>query len=357
MNKLTVAVSGLNAIDSPGPGVGVIRALRACPDFELRIIGLSYENLEPGIYMDWLVDKTYQIPYPTAGRAALAARLDYIHDCEGLQLIIPNFDAELSNFIQLAPTLAEKGIHTFLPTLSELETLDKMHLNAFGDKNGLRVPQTLELTDTSQVAEAEDELDYPMVVKGRFYEAIIARNQEEVYSAFHRLSAKWGLPVLVQEFVEGTEIDIAGLGDGTGRLIGAVPMRKLYITDKGKGWSGVTLKDDRLLDYTRRFIKASRWRGGFELELMRSDKDDGLYLMEVNPRFPAWIYTTAAVGQNLPAALVKLALGQQVKPFTRYAVGKMFIRYAWELITDIENYKQIATTGEYPGPALVKEKD
>ena len=45
--KLIIAVTALNAIDSPGPGVAVIRAIRECPDFEARIIGLSYEALEP----------------------------------------------------------------------------------------------------------------------------------------------------------------------------------------------------------------------------------------------------------------------------------------------------------------------
>ena len=35
---LTVAVTGLNATDNPGPGVGVIRSLRHCND-DVRVIG------------------------------------------------------------------------------------------------------------------------------------------------------------------------------------------------------------------------------------------------------------------------------------------------------------------------------
>lgn len=70
-NKIVVAITGLNAIDSPGPGVAVIRAIRECEDYEVRIIGLAYESLEPGIYMHNIVDKTYQIPYPSAGTDAL----------------------------------------------------------------------------------------------------------------------------------------------------------------------------------------------------------------------------------------------------------------------------------------------
>ncbi len=68
---LTVAVTGLNAIDSPGPGVAVIRALREGFPDRVRIIGLSYETMEPGIYLHNIVDKTYQIPYPSAGTEAL----------------------------------------------------------------------------------------------------------------------------------------------------------------------------------------------------------------------------------------------------------------------------------------------
>ena len=78
--KIVVAVTGLNAIDSPGPGVAVIRAIRECEDFDVRIIGLSYEALEPGLYMHDLVDKTYQIPYPSAGTDSVLGRIIYIHN-------------------------------------------------------------------------------------------------------------------------------------------------------------------------------------------------------------------------------------------------------------------------------------
>src|SRR5512133_1275006 len=112
--KLVIAVTGLNAIDSPGPGVAVIRCLRECADFDFRIIGLSYEALEPGIYMHELVDKTYQIPYPSAGFENLLQRLRQIHHAEKIDLVIPNFDAELFSFIKLRNELEHMGIRSFL---------------------------------------------------------------------------------------------------------------------------------------------------------------------------------------------------------------------------------------------------
>ncbi len=343
--KLTIAVTGLNAIDSPGPGIGVIRSLRDCKDFDLRIIGLSYEALEPGVYMHDVVDKSYQIPYPSAGSAQLLARLQYIHKKESLHVIIPTFDAELVNFIKLVPTLKSHGIECFMPSMEQLTSLDKMHLLDFGKQNGFNIPKTKFISSINKIEELEEDFDYPMVIKGKYYEAYIAQNKGQIETYFHKLNAKWGLPIIIQEFIKGTEIVIAGLGDDNGQLMGAIPLRKLYITDKGKGWSGVVLEDDDLIELTKKIVETSKWKGGLEVELMRSEEGK-FFIMEINPRFPAWIYTTAAAGQNLPAALIKLALGQKITPFTSYESGKMFIRYSWDLITDISEFQQITTTGE-----------
>lgn len=133
-SKLTIAVSGLNNTDNPGPGIPVIRGLRESKDFDVRIIGLSYESLEPGIYMHDIVDKSYQVPYPSAGTDSLLARLEYINSIERIDVIIPNFDAELYAFIKIENDLKEMGIHTFLPTLAQFEERHKFNLNEFGKK-------------------------------------------------------------------------------------------------------------------------------------------------------------------------------------------------------------------------------
>ena len=76
------------------------------------------------------------------------------------------------------------------------------------------------------------------------------------------------------------------------------------------------------------------------------NKDNEFYILEINPRMPAWIYLAVGVGQNIPEALVNLALGREVKAFEKYEVGKMFIRYAYDMIVDLEEFQQISTSGE-----------
>ena len=122
-------------------------------------------------------------------------------------------------------------------------------------------------------------------------------------------------------------------------------MRKQYITDKGKAWGGISIDEDEILEMTRHFVGSTKWRGGFELELIK-DFSNTFYLLEVNPRMPAWIYLSVGVGQNIPEALVRLALGEKTEPYTDFEVGKMFIRYSYDMIVDVEEFHTISTTGE-----------
>ncbi len=344
LQKLTIAITGLNAVDNPGPGLAVIRALRM--EFEhVRIIGLSYEALEPGIYLHDIVDKTYQISYPSAGATTLFERLLAINERENIDVVIPNFDAELHNFIKIAAKLDACGIRTYLPSHEQLAVRDKINLSDFGKTNKFDIPESMVIHQETDLAKTAEVLDYPLVIKGKFYDAFVAYNEQEAVRAFQKLNSKWGLPIIVQKFIKGTEINIAGLGNGEGECISTIPMRKLTITDKGKAWAGITLEDKSLIDLAQQFTAATKWKGGFELEVMKTAQGK-LFIMEVNPRFPAWIYLTAAAGQNQPASLVKLALGEKLKTFDSYAVGKMFIRYAWDHITDVSEFQQISAFGE-----------
>ena len=343
--KITVAVTGLNNTDNPGPGVPVIRGIRESGSFEPRIIGLAYENLEPAIYMEGVTDKTYQVPYPSEGSDVLVKRILDIHRKDPIDVLIPNFDAELYAFMRAGKTLEQAGIHTFLPTLEQFEERHKANLPEFGEKYGLSVPFSKSITRINDIENLKKDFDYPLMVKGKFYDAFLAYNEEQVRMNYNKISAKWGLPIIIQEFIKGTEVNVVALGDGKGNTIGAVPMRKQYITDKGKAWSGITLDDPKLLDLTHKIIRATNWRGGMELEIVKSSKNE-LYIIEINPRIPAWVYLAVGAGQNLPEALVKLALGEEVPPYESYEVGKMFVRYSYDLITSLKEFEKLSTLGE-----------
>ncbi len=343
--KVNIAVTGLNNTDNPGPGVPVIRALRESEEFDVRITGLAYENLEPGIYMHDIIDKTYRIPYPSEGSDKLINRVLEINKKDKIDVIVPNFDAELLAFMKAQDTLLQAGISTFLPDLKKFEERHKSNLPEFGKKYNVLVPSGCPVGTLGELKGKSEEYKYPLVVKGKFYDAYIADNFDQAAMYFHKISSKWGPPIVIQEFIRGTEVNVVALGDGNGNTIGAVPMKKLYITNKGKAWSGITLDDNKMLDLTHSIINSTKWRGGMELELIRTD-DSHYYLIEINPRIPAWVYLAVSAGQNIPEAMVRLALGMKVEPFADYRKGVIFVRYSYDLITDIKEFEKLSMTEE-----------
>ncbi len=342
---MKVAVTGLNNIDSPGPGVPVIRGILDSGNFEGEIIGLLYDALEPGAYMKEIAKRSYLIPYPSAGMDAFLDRLSYIHSLEKLDVVIPTLDAELFAFSKLSKKLEEMGIKTFLPTTEQLILRGKDKLLEFCKRHNVRAPFNIIVSSANDFYSLPKDLQYPIVIKGIFYDAYIAHNFTEATAYFSKLSAKWGLPIIVQEYIKGEEFNVVALGDGEGGTVGAVASKKMYITEKGKGWAGVSIYDEELLGISRKIIEALEWRGGAEFEFVKKEEDGEFYLLEINPRFPAWVYLAVGAGQNLPYAALQLALGEKVKPFTSYEIGKIFIRYSWDLIVDIKKFEEITVKG------------
>ena len=350
---LTIAVTGLNATDNPGPGVAVIRALREHPALSgCRIVGLAYDVLEPGIYSDGLTDALFMLPYPSQGREALMERLEYIHDrLGGLDVIIPTLDAELPSFIDLSDRLAAMGVGTYLPTARQFELRSKARLDDLGRLANIRVPEGRVIQTAAELADLDDAIPLPFVVKGPYYGAKVVYSRPEAVAAFHRFAAEWGIPIIAQRMVQGQELNVLAVGDGVGALLGAVAMKKTFITDKGKGWAGVTIRDPELMAITERFMEATSWRGPCELEIIR-DADGDYHLIEVNPRLPAWCYLSAGAGMNLPATVALLALGHEVAPTRDYRAGTMFVRIAIDQIAHVSDMAALTTLGEKPSAAV-----
>jgi carbamoyl-phosphate synthase large subunit len=340
----TVAVSGINAVDNPGPGTGVARCLKEC-DLDVRLIGLAYDTLEPGIYMDWLFDKSYILPYPSSNSSTILERLSYIHEREKIDVIIPVLDVELPLYMRMEKELESMGIKTMFPSAKAFRMRAKDNLFRLADKSGFRVPTTEVITDLSTVIDVCRKMGFPCFVKGPFYEAVKIGSPGEAMKAVHGLSAKWGLPVMIQENIPGDEYNCAGLADGR-RALGMVAVKKVATTSLGKAWTIVSVNNRKIFDAAERMIQMLGWRGAFEIELILDRDTNEFYCIEINPRFPAWIFMSSACGINLPERMVKNLLGMEHETHSRYDAGKLMIRYTSELIRDIQDIENISIKAE-----------
>ena len=353
----TVAITGMNATDNPAPGVPVARALRHDPSFQGRIVGLGYDALDPGFYAQGLVSSGAILPYPSAGREALRARLRWVREELGMDVLIPNLDSELRTMVALSPELELEGTHTFLPSLESIERASKVNLPKLADQADIDIPPSEALVSASSIPEAARRLGLPLVVKGVYYGATVAANEADATAAFHRFAAQWGLPVIVQSYIPGEEYNVAALGDGKGNLVGAVAMRKMMLTDKGKGWCGVAIDNPDLLRICEAVVGTLRWRGPLEVEILKNGRSGEYFVIEINPRFPAWIHLSAGAGLNLPLFAVRLALGLPLpSPLPRYRAGTLFVRISVDQISDLATFEQLAATGVLrPDPAFMEK--
>jgi len=340
----TVAVTGLKTGDNPQPGTPVIRCLRDA-GFKGKIVALVYDALEAGIYVEDLADEIYLMPFPSGGSEVFLRRLDYILSKVKIDVIIPTLDSEIINYIRLEDKLTDRGIKFFLPTEEQFLDRDKTKLNRLFEELGISVPKSIFCSDAQELYNIVSIITFPFFIKGRLYEAYEVYTLDDAFAVFAKLKAKWGLPIIVQEKVIGDEFNVALLGDGEGGMLGMIPQRKIIITDKGKGFGGVVVENPELTEFAKKVISNLKWRGPAELEVIQNSAGQ-IFVIEINPRFPAWIRLSAGAGQNLPAMSLMKALDMPVEPIDTYATGTIFIRHSEDIISHISKFGTISSLGE-----------
>lgn len=339
--KKVIAISGINATDNPGPGVAVAKSIKES-DPEITLIGLSYDIHDPGNYMCDLFANCFLLPYPTKGWESFVGAISLVKQKTGLDIIIPCLDAELPLLIKHEKDLLRMGIKMMLPAETQFDLRSKDQLTGLAPKIGCLYPTTKVVYSLDEIVSTlRKEISLPAVVKGKYYKAYTVYNQDTAILKGSEIAAEWGFPLLVQERVEGQEINLIGLGDGKGGILGRVSIKKQLTTQLGKVWTAVTIKDDRLDAVCDKFCAETKWNGPFELECMSSSK--GIYLIEINPRFPAWVYFATAVGVNLPKLLVQHLLEQNPQAQMHYETGKYLVRQTSEFVTDIRYFQNLLT--------------
>ena len=341
MNNLKIAISGLNNTDNPAPGIGVAKSLKSR---KYDLIGLSYDVNEPGIYQG-LFKSVYLMPYPNLGIKELLTRLkEIIKKEDKIDIIIPTLDAELPLYIKHKSEIEKLGIKVLLPDLTAFELRDKTKLIEISKKLKTKTPETFIVSNITELKQVVEMIGYPFFIKGKYYKAYKVTNWDLAVNYFSKISNEWGFPLIVQKPVNGIEINYVGLGNGK-KLVGGVAAKKLLTTDLGKFWTGISIKNEKLLEVAKKFVKLTNWKGPFEIEAIVNNIGD-IYLIEINPRFPAWCYFSTQLGINLPEMLVKILSGKRIKSKFEYSTNKLYIRYVEETVADFETYSELLKNKE-----------
>ncbi len=346
-----IAVSGLHRGENPQPGAGIIRSIRRA-FADAFIVGLTYDAFESGIYVEGGPDAVYAMPYPTSGPEAYFERLDTVLEKTPFDFFIPTLDAEIELLVHLGQDIAARGLITCLPDKQMLQRRAKDRLVDLANACDVAVPDTVPVYDVAGAARGARELGYPLMVKGQYYDARKVGTEPELVAAVNKLLAEWGAPAILQRCVHGPEFNALGLGDGRGGIIGLCCIRKTIVSDKGKGLGGITIADKRLDELCSRLIRELRWRGPFEIEVMIDESRRKYVLIEINPRFPAWVDFPSMLGANFPATLLTMmATGLTPAPMTPCPAGHFYLRHQIEVHGHIEQLAALSTSTDFDVPA------
>ena len=333
---MKIYVSGLYSGTNPQPGVGIARSLRAAyPDATL--VGVEYSNRSSGIHWTDFDELWLQRPWEELDLDHHGAQIKEALDSGALW--ISSIDLEL---MWLAAVFPEGHQNLLTPPAGALRRVAKPGIPAH-EGLPVSIPEfvSTDLSDWDLHAFCRRH-GWKVWLKGPYYEAVRARSWDVFEHMRNVLARAWSTERLfLQAHVTGYEESVC-LAAYKGELLGCVRMRKRELTEESKTWAGdVTEVGEEFAAPLRRMVREINWTGGAELEMVR-DASGRLWLLECNPRFPAWIHGSTIAGSNLPALLVEGATGVPARQTP--STGEEFTRVVLE----------VPVRSHYPLPPLAE---
>jgi carbamoyl-phosphate synthase large subunit len=184
----------------------------------VRVVGLAYDALDPGIYAEGLVREVFMIPYPSQGDRGLPRdRLAYVREKVGLDVIVPTLDAELPAPSSSSSPAARMGIGMLLPTREQLEQRSKVRSPSSATRR-LSASPSLCVSDVEELSRAHEKVPYPLFVKGVYYGAtLVAHTLSEAIAAFYKVVGSGACRSSCSTYVPGEEFNVCRRGRRQGR--------------------------------------------------------------------------------------------------------------------------------------------
>jgi diaminopimelate decarboxylase len=292
-----IYISGMHSGQSPCPGVGIARSIRkAFPG--LTLVGVDHWQGSSGLH-DSSIDEILILPQ--------WHQIDDERHVRQLHEIMDSGNLWISSLDMEVRWLSEKfGPHAHLlaPGGSALLQTEKPAVKAFSEL-GFLVPEYISASlPDSEIHRFLRHSSWQCWLKSPFHDAKRVSSWGAFDRSRHAMAKSWRTSELfVQRNVFGNEESIA-FSAYRGELLGAVHMEKRLLTPEGKTWAGrVTPASAEFVSVFKEVIRALDWSGGGEIEYVR-DPDGKKWIIECNPRFPAWIFGAALSGLNLPARMI-----------------------------------------------------
>lgn len=260
----------------------------------------------------------------------------------GVDAILSLNDLELPILAAHKPLFMEHGVHVIVSDTAVIDTcFDKWKTQLFLQKLGVKSPRTF--LSLQEVTEAinQHQVSFPLIIKPRWGSASIGieivETKEELELAYKLLSIRLKRSILsgagdsvtdqvilFQEKLVGQEYGMDVINDLQGNYISSFAKKKLGMRD-GETDKAQLISDERFLELGERIGSNLRHIGNLDMDVF--DTPDGLYVLELNPRFGGGYPFTHQGGVNVPAILVEWLRGNQnIDDHLQFTSGQAFAK-------------------------------
>jgi predicted ATP-grasp superfamily ATP-dependent carboligase len=210
---------------------------------------------------------------------------------------------------------------------------DKIALHEAAEVAGLAAPATVVCRHPDEGLSAARELGLPLIVKPqrtasdrgphvRQRASTIVHDERELAA----VTEDFGVPFLLQRRLAGDVYSAAGVMTEDGlRSFSLARYLRTWPPEAGNGAYAVTIPViEDLRERVAALLRALRWTGIFELELLRST--DGFHAIDLNPRVYGSLSLASRAGAPHAVVFVDWFLGRDPEPRT----ARPGVRYRWE---------------------------
>ena len=244
--------------------------------------------------------------------------------------VILQFGGQTS--LNLAEKLNSRSINILGTSYNNIDLAeDREKFCELLDELGIAVPEGVAVTNQEEAFEAVRKLGYPLVVRPSY--VIGGRAMQVVYNDVElkrylkeAVSLSTEHPVLIDQYIQGKEIEVDAIADGEDILIPGimehVERAGVHSGDSISIYPNYSLSEEvenTLFDYTKRISKALNVVGLVNIQYAYDGKK--IYVIEVNPRASR---TVPILSKVTRVPMVKLAvaamLGHKLKD-SKYGTG------------------------------------
>ncbi|MFO7568624.1 MAG: ATP-grasp domain-containing protein [Smithellaceae bacterium] len=243
-------------------------------------------------------------------------------------LVIPLNDLELPVLAENKARFCSESIIVVVSDAAVVNTcFDKYQTLAFAQKNGIVVPPSYFSPLEARQALDSGALAFPLVVKPRWGSASfgveVCYDEDELTHVFElakkrlvrsfvaKLSTNMEQCLLIQPIISGQEYGLDVVNDLAGRHVCTFVKKKLAMRS-GETDKAVSIEYPELFEIGRNIGMRLGHVGNLDLDVCGDD--NGLFLIDMNPRFGGGYPFSHMAGANVPAALLAWAEGKQPDP-------------------------------------------